>query len=184
VPPADRTAQVLRLSDGRRLGYAEYGDPAGAPLLFFHGTPGSRRVARWADPVARRRGIRLIGAARHPARARRAVKEQQRRAVAIAILGVTELPPVGQPQHLRRAASRLHRRLPRRPRHPAFRLVRERSGHAPVHIMVPVAGRALGRSAGRDTLHYVKERCATSKNTKRGGQCTILPGGAPRLTMI
>ena len=60
MPPADRTAQVLRLSDGRRLGYAEYGDPAGAPLLFFHGTPGSRRVARWADPVARRRGIRLI----------------------------------------------------------------------------------------------------------------------------
>jgi pimeloyl-ACP methyl ester carboxylesterase len=60
VPPADRTAQVLRLSDGRRLGYAEYGDPAGTPLLFFHGTPGSRRVARWADHVARRRGIRLI----------------------------------------------------------------------------------------------------------------------------
>lgn len=53
-------AQVLRLSDGRRLGYAEYGDHRGAPLLFFHGTPGSRRVARWADGAARRRGIRLI----------------------------------------------------------------------------------------------------------------------------
>jgi pimeloyl-ACP methyl ester carboxylesterase len=51
---------VLRLSDGRRLGYAEYGDPGGAPALFFHGTPGSRRVASWADRAAKRRGIRLI----------------------------------------------------------------------------------------------------------------------------
>ena len=58
--PASRTAEVLRLSDGRRLGYAHYGDRHGAPLLFFHGTPGSRRVARWADLAARRRGIRLI----------------------------------------------------------------------------------------------------------------------------
>jgi pimeloyl-ACP methyl ester carboxylesterase len=51
---------VLRLADGRRLGYAEYGARAGAPVMFFHGTPGSRRVARWAGAVARRRGIRLI----------------------------------------------------------------------------------------------------------------------------
>jgi pimeloyl-ACP methyl ester carboxylesterase len=57
---SSRTAQVLRLSDGRQLGYAEYGDPDGAPLLFFHGTPGSRRVARCADQAARRRRIRLI----------------------------------------------------------------------------------------------------------------------------
>jgi pimeloyl-ACP methyl ester carboxylesterase len=55
-----RAAQVLRLSDGRRLGYADYGDRHGAPVLFFHGTPGSRRVARCADQVARRRGVRLI----------------------------------------------------------------------------------------------------------------------------
>jgi pimeloyl-ACP methyl ester carboxylesterase len=58
--PASRTAEVLRLSDGRRLGYADYGDRHGAPVMFFHGTPGSRRVARWADLIARRRGIRLI----------------------------------------------------------------------------------------------------------------------------
>jgi pimeloyl-ACP methyl ester carboxylesterase len=51
---------VLRLSDGRRLGYADYGDRQGAPVLFFHGTPGSRRLARWADQAARRRGVRLI----------------------------------------------------------------------------------------------------------------------------
>ena len=58
--PASRTAEVLRLSDGRRLGYAGYGDCHGAPVMFFHGTPGSRRVARWADQAARRHGIRLI----------------------------------------------------------------------------------------------------------------------------
>jgi pimeloyl-ACP methyl ester carboxylesterase len=38
-PPAD---QVLELGDGRALGFKVYGDPAGAPLLFLHGTPGSR----------------------------------------------------------------------------------------------------------------------------------------------
>jgi pimeloyl-ACP methyl ester carboxylesterase len=58
--PDRRDAQVLRLPGGRRLGYAEYGDRQGAPVLFFHGTPGSRRVARCADRAARRRGIRLI----------------------------------------------------------------------------------------------------------------------------
>jgi pimeloyl-ACP methyl ester carboxylesterase len=51
---------VLRLSDGRRLGYADYGDRDGVPVVFFHGTPGSRRIARCADQAARRRGIRLI----------------------------------------------------------------------------------------------------------------------------
>ena len=53
-------ARSLELSDGRRLVYAEYGEFDGTPLLFFHGTPGSRRVARWADAAARRRGVRLI----------------------------------------------------------------------------------------------------------------------------
>ncbi len=32
----------LRLADGRTLGYRVYGDPAGEPVLFLHGTPGSR----------------------------------------------------------------------------------------------------------------------------------------------
>jgi len=30
------------LPDGRILGYAEYGDPSGIPVFYFHGTPGSR----------------------------------------------------------------------------------------------------------------------------------------------
>ncbi|MCA9771191.1 MAG: alpha/beta hydrolase [Myxococcales bacterium] len=48
------------LPDGRRIGYALYGDPAGTPLLFFHGTPGSRLLARFLDKPARARGIRVV----------------------------------------------------------------------------------------------------------------------------
>jgi pimeloyl-ACP methyl ester carboxylesterase len=51
---------ILVLADGRRLGYASYGDPKGWPLLFFHGTPGSRVMARFAAPKARELGVRLI----------------------------------------------------------------------------------------------------------------------------
>lgn len=32
----------VRLPDGRRLGFRVYGDPNGRPILFLHGTPGSR----------------------------------------------------------------------------------------------------------------------------------------------
>jgi len=35
-------SKSLALADGRILGYAEYGDPSGIPLFYFHGTPGSR----------------------------------------------------------------------------------------------------------------------------------------------
>jgi pimeloyl-ACP methyl ester carboxylesterase len=35
-------AKMLDLPDGRRMCWAEYGDPDGAPLLLFHGNPGSR----------------------------------------------------------------------------------------------------------------------------------------------
>jgi len=53
-------AQILRLPDGRRLGFAEYGAPDGRALFFFHGTPGARLMARFADPIARRNGIRIV----------------------------------------------------------------------------------------------------------------------------
>ena len=37
---------VIRLKDGRKLGFAEYGKPDGIPLLLFHGTPGCRFMTR------------------------------------------------------------------------------------------------------------------------------------------
>ena len=33
---------TITLPDGRKLGFAEYGRPKGSPVLFCHGTPGSR----------------------------------------------------------------------------------------------------------------------------------------------
>jgi pimeloyl-ACP methyl ester carboxylesterase len=49
----------IRLADRRVLGYAEYGDPHGNPVFFFHGTPGSR-CFRPSDVVTTKLGVRLI----------------------------------------------------------------------------------------------------------------------------
>lgn len=48
------------LSDGRRLGYAEYGDIQGRPLFFFHGQPGNRLFRHPDDALTSSLGIRLI----------------------------------------------------------------------------------------------------------------------------
>ena len=53
-------SQVLTLPDGRRLAYAEYGDPHGQPTLYFHGFPGSRVEAALAHSSALGTGARLI----------------------------------------------------------------------------------------------------------------------------
>lgn len=52
--------QSLTLSDGRRLGYAEYGVPQGIPVLFLHGAPGSSHVHADMAEIAAQRGVRLI----------------------------------------------------------------------------------------------------------------------------
>jgi pimeloyl-ACP methyl ester carboxylesterase len=57
----DRTAQTIKLKDGRVLGYAEYGDPNGKPVLEFHGWPGSRLEAGNADEAGKKLGARVIG---------------------------------------------------------------------------------------------------------------------------
>ncbi|ODR99623.1 hypothetical protein AUC69_08300 [Methyloceanibacter superfactus] len=56
----DRTSRVHRLPDGRRIGYAEYGDPDGLPVIALHGTPGSRFMFALTDEAARARGLWLI----------------------------------------------------------------------------------------------------------------------------
>ena len=56
----DRASRVHRLADGRRIGYAEYGDPDGLPAIALHGTPGSRFMFALTDEAARARGLRII----------------------------------------------------------------------------------------------------------------------------
>lgn len=55
-----REDHTIDLPGGRTLGYAEYGDPAGLPVLAFHGTPGSRFMFRLVDEPTRRLGLRII----------------------------------------------------------------------------------------------------------------------------
>jgi pimeloyl-ACP methyl ester carboxylesterase len=50
----------LTLADGRTLGYAEYGDPNGRPLVYLHGFPGSRLAGGLLDKAARAAGVRVL----------------------------------------------------------------------------------------------------------------------------
>jgi pimeloyl-ACP methyl ester carboxylesterase len=59
-PTKSRTDRTLRLPDGRTLGYAEYGDPSGRPVFFFHTGGMSRLLGRLTDQTASRLGIRII----------------------------------------------------------------------------------------------------------------------------
>jgi pimeloyl-ACP methyl ester carboxylesterase len=51
---------AMVLPDGRVLGYADLGDPAGQAVFMFHGWVGSRVQSACLDDVARRHGLRLI----------------------------------------------------------------------------------------------------------------------------
>ena len=44
--------QQIKLRDGRLLGYAEFGDPDGKPILYFHGAYSSRLSGKVLAPVA------------------------------------------------------------------------------------------------------------------------------------
>lgn len=44
-----QTERAITLPDGRKLTYAEYGDPEGKPVLYFHGNPGSRLDPKMMD---------------------------------------------------------------------------------------------------------------------------------------
>jgi len=50
----------VALPDGRELAYEEYGDPAGFPVLSFHGGPSSRLDAAPAHGAAVAKGVRLV----------------------------------------------------------------------------------------------------------------------------
>lgn len=51
---------LVRLPDARELAYEEYGDPAGFPVLSFHGGLSSRLDAAPAHSAAARMGVRLV----------------------------------------------------------------------------------------------------------------------------
>jgi len=51
---------TIRLSGGRTLGYAEYGNAQGFPVFYFHGGQESRISSAFMDSTANRLNIRLI----------------------------------------------------------------------------------------------------------------------------
>jgi pimeloyl-ACP methyl ester carboxylesterase len=56
----DHIEHRLRAPDGRTLAVAEWGDPAGVPLIALHGTPGGR-IAYWGDgSIYARIGLRRL----------------------------------------------------------------------------------------------------------------------------
>jgi pimeloyl-ACP methyl ester carboxylesterase len=58
---ADSAGDTFLLPDGRRLTYAVFGDASGLPVLFFHGSPGSRLGPKSVASAATGSGARLIG---------------------------------------------------------------------------------------------------------------------------
>ena len=57
-----RVEGTVAVRDGRRLSYAEFGDPAGEAFIWMHGTPGARRQIPFdARTFAEEQGLRIIG---------------------------------------------------------------------------------------------------------------------------
>jgi pimeloyl-ACP methyl ester carboxylesterase/DNA-binding CsgD family transcriptional regulator len=54
----------LRLADGRRLAYRDYGDPSGRPMLYFHEGLGSSLLPRGAHALALKLGLRVVSVER------------------------------------------------------------------------------------------------------------------------
>ncbi|MGB3209945.1 MAG: alpha/beta hydrolase [Desulforhopalus sp.] len=50
----------ILLKDGRKLGYAQYGDPVGLPVFYFHGFPASRLEGSLHAAAAFNAGVGLI----------------------------------------------------------------------------------------------------------------------------
>lgn len=61
--PVDQDTQrsvTVSVPEDRTVAYTTYGSPKGTPVLFFHGTPGSRRLAKLFEAAARSAGVRLL----------------------------------------------------------------------------------------------------------------------------
>lgn len=56
----NKLSQTIKLRDGRKLGYAEYGDTEGKPLFYFHGNPGTRTEAKMSVLTLSEKTARII----------------------------------------------------------------------------------------------------------------------------
>lgn len=54
------SASMIELRDGRRLAFAEYGEPSGTPVFFMHGFTASRVTRHPDDRLTESLGVRLI----------------------------------------------------------------------------------------------------------------------------
>lgn len=55
-----RDSLYVDLSDGRRIGFAEYGHPRGNPILYFHGGMSCRLDIAWAADQFAAKGLKVI----------------------------------------------------------------------------------------------------------------------------
>lgn len=58
--PTTSAVSTAPIADGRPIAYAEYGDSGGTPVVFLHGTPGSRHLGELFHAVAQEQGVRLL----------------------------------------------------------------------------------------------------------------------------
>ncbi|BBZ33566.1 alpha/beta fold hydrolase [Mycolicibacterium confluentis] len=60
--PRPKLEGTIAVSDDRRIGFAEFGDPQGRPVFWLHGTPGARRqIPTEARVFAEENHLRLLG---------------------------------------------------------------------------------------------------------------------------
>lgn len=60
IDVSDGTDQTVVLNGGHRVGFAEYGCPDGAPVVFCHGLPSSRLEGKLFRRAAEKNDVRLI----------------------------------------------------------------------------------------------------------------------------
>lgn len=51
---------LITLSSGRKLSYARFGDPAGTPMFYFHGWPGSRLQGEMLHEIGLKHGLCIV----------------------------------------------------------------------------------------------------------------------------
>ncbi len=166
-------ATVLRLADGRKLGYARYGSPGGIPVFYFHGLPGCRREAELIAPDAAQLGVELIaidrpGIGRSSYQCGRAINDWPQEVLTVADhLGMQEhlLGVIGMSGGAPYAAA-CARWIPERLSHVAIV-----SGHAPmagVHLCPPgnrdraILAAARHPQLGRMAFQMVRRRLMRS----------------------